>query len=731
MLNSTSFIFDDVPSEDYGLQIYFFEDQDQDLDFGTKSDIVETRIPKRLTPIHYGVNLNSSMSFPLTFGSLDPLDDYDVDSIIGWLTGHQEYKYLEFVDKDHLVRYKCIINNLKVVHVRGLPFAFKCDVECDSQFSYEPPQIYNYSVDGEKEIDFLNRSSNNGYIYPKVELKLANDCTLLSIINESDNDREFLFNNIIKKEVSTTTEEKNLDTTISEQMSDFSEQSILSWTESDLVEGGSNNKFNDILYGDGIYVALPYSGNKSFFSTNGVDWEETTMPENGDWIGCHGNFGFVAVSSVNSDVAARFDIVNKSWIKTTMPIIQNWNDITYGNGYYIAVGGVNSNIFGRSFNGLAWREEPVPIYNDWKGIACGDGRFVVVGGNGNIALYSDTGTVWYELDLPISQNWTGVAYGDNGFVIISDGINTTGNLNKSVILYSDNGLNWDKVDVKINSWNKIIYGSGKYFIISDGSKYFLISTNGKDWLTGAFPTLSYFSGICTDGDGEFKSITKSNDKLYSSQTATNVYGSFNIELPQSGEAEDEVFDLSNIAVSATLDNITSNTFTTVGTQDLGVFGLFEEEPDDTDEDDEQTGTSNDEEYDIPVAGDGDYVVLCINQTNKYDVSDTLLVKATYDEINRIVIIHYTVNVKYTELLEAGLHIDIQYNVDKDISLGLDGLVLNIDNENQIVTSNIDNFNAYDKFNFKFFRLIKGMNKIKFNSDGKCIVNITCEFLHKV
>ena len=107
MLKSTSFIFDGVPSETYGLMIYFTSDEEmKELSLGTDVDMIEDRLPKRVSPIHYGVDMNKSMTFPLTFGSTEYLEDYDVDAILSWLTGHQQYKWLEFVDGDHYVRYK-------------------------------------------------------------------------------------------------------------------------------------------------------------------------------------------------------------------------------------------------------------------------------------------------------------------------------------------------------------------------------------------------------------------------------------------------------------------------------------------------------------------------------------------------------------------------------------------------------------------------------------------------
>ena len=76
MFRSTSFIFDSVPSETYGLMIYFLDDESKkEVSLGTDIDVIEDRTPKRFSPIHYGVDVNKSMSFPLIFGSTEYLSD--------------------------------------------------------------------------------------------------------------------------------------------------------------------------------------------------------------------------------------------------------------------------------------------------------------------------------------------------------------------------------------------------------------------------------------------------------------------------------------------------------------------------------------------------------------------------------------------------------------------------------------------------------------------------------
>ena len=51
MLKSTSFIFDGVPSDTYGLMIYFLDDEStKELPLGTDVDMIEDRLPKNISP---------------------------------------------------------------------------------------------------------------------------------------------------------------------------------------------------------------------------------------------------------------------------------------------------------------------------------------------------------------------------------------------------------------------------------------------------------------------------------------------------------------------------------------------------------------------------------------------------------------------------------------------------------------------------------------------------------
>lgn len=198
------FIFDGIPCEEFGLILYDVGSSKQDATgFASDSEFSEDRIARRYDPLFYGVSQNGQLSFSLVFG-LNPqminenvsFDRWDFEKIASWLTGRDGYKWLEIGDDaECYYRYRCRISNLKVVQAGIYPQVFTCTVTCDSPFAYLPTQTYEYQYDGESKLIFHNRSTYNGFYYPKLEIELKGS-KAFAIINSSDNNRKFEFNNI-------------------------------------------------------------------------------------------------------------------------------------------------------------------------------------------------------------------------------------------------------------------------------------------------------------------------------------------------------------------------------------------------------------------------------------------------------------------------------------------------------------------------------------------------------
>ena len=196
MFYGYEFEFDGESSLQYGLMLYDFGGTGQDdVSFGNKASIVETRTNNRIQPLHFGVNYHGNpLQFKLVFGTDRALDRFEMEDISFWLTGHQEYKWLSIDQPDmETLQFRCLITELKPITDGWLPYAFEATVTCDCPYAYGFPFEYQYAVNSSLDILFRNESSVRAYLKPTLYYQGSGE---LSIINHDDNDREFLLTGI-------------------------------------------------------------------------------------------------------------------------------------------------------------------------------------------------------------------------------------------------------------------------------------------------------------------------------------------------------------------------------------------------------------------------------------------------------------------------------------------------------------------------------------------------------
>lgn len=717
MLRSSSFTFDGIPSENYGVMIYFLDDSDtREISLGTDVELIEDRLPKRITPIHYGVDLNKSMSFPLTFGSTEYLEDYDVDAILSWLTGHQQYKWLEFVDGDHYVRYKCHLNNMESVYINGIPTAFTCDVECDGQFAYEYPTVSEYTVDTtEAYIEYFNKSAYNGYLYPQLELALSDDCNSLTIINESDNDREFKINYFDRVTEDTTKQTYTYESTLAEEISKTEVNSyFISWTINTIPFSGNYGEIiKGVVSGAEVWVALPKGGDKALYTEDqGNTWYEASpaLPYSGNWTGCFGDSGFVAICTDDDTAVASHSQTGRGWTETIieLPVSQKWERVIYVeikegfvSGEYLAIG-YNSSITAISMTGWEWLqpEKSLPVAQEWRSVFTGNNTVVLVGGNDDIALKSTDCIHWTQIELPKRAAWSAGCYGPNGFILLANTLYGSG-LQEAFALRSDDARTWEVIDFPIGAWSAIEFNNGTYVAVGD--KQFAHSFDGETWFSNTLPTVvntvsvtgNYF--ICPFGTNQF----------IASNSPSTVQGSFDIELDI-----DSALIIDDVLVSANIENTVDDiTYSSNGIKLLA------------------TSSRVTNESEVEISG-GEYTAITTDKRYGLDV-DGVMMSATYDADTTFITVNFIADSSHAAVLNAPLIITIEYQATSVTDLGYDGLVVNFDNQNQIITTNKDELNMYEYFNRRFLRFVKGLNKLRIHTDGgSCKLTITSEFLRK-
>jgi hypothetical protein len=156
-------------------------------------------------------------------------------------------------------------------------------------------------------------------------------------------------------------------------------------------------------------------------------------------------------------------------------------NITYGDGYFVAVGGrfrdysmIPHGIIAYSSDRKTWNVKEDTIFDDFMiyTVAYGNDRFVAAGTNGKIAYSTDIKT-WIPAKSPVSKSILDIVYGNGIFVASLE----------SGLVYSDNGETWFVVeDFDITDISCIAYGNNR-FIAGNKDGIISFSDNGKTWTT--------------------------------------------------------------------------------------------------------------------------------------------------------------------------------------------------------------------------------------------------------
>ena len=232
-----------------------------------------------------------------------------------------------------------------------------------------------------------------------------------------------------------------------------------------------NNSWYSVAYGNGIFVAVATSGisNRVMTSPDGITWTSRTSAADYVWFSVtYGNGIFVAVSSsgTGNQVMTSSDGINWS-LRTTPTPSKLWRSVAYGNGLFVAVDFSNNsnNQVMTSPDGITWTLQSVPTMNKWKSVTYGNGLFVAVANN-NASTYnvmtSPDGITWTVRNLAAQNGWLSVTYGNGLFVAVSN------SGSGSRVMTSYDGINWtSRTSAADNIWTSVTYGNGVFVAVGE------------------------------------------------------------------------------------------------------------------------------------------------------------------------------------------------------------------------------------------------------------------------
>jgi hypothetical protein len=245
-----------------------------------------------------------------------------------------------------------------------------------------------------------------------------------------------------------------------------------------------NAGFRKIAYGNGVFVGGDFA--QVYYSYDGINWTYTIGGIYGDNF-VYGNGLFVALSfaSVGSPgVDTSFISTSTDGITFTSrtPSEAMWfQDISYGNGLFVAVARSGTNRIMTSPDGITWTSRTTSVNPTFTGVAYGNGIWVALSDS------SPGGTTFTSYD---GLNWDeqATAFGGNS-IIFANGLFVTG------AKWSEDGLNWNDATNIFNP-NQIAYGNG-YFVgvIDFGTNRIYYSTTGKSWTSIPAASISNFEAV--------------------------------------------------------------------------------------------------------------------------------------------------------------------------------------------------------------------------------------------
>ena len=199
MFYGRTFIFDGVPSENYNLQIFDFDERgSSNSPAGSESTIYQTWLYRKPKPYFYGKSFETPLEFDLTIGSLDPITGFDRGLIEKWLLGRHTYLQLQICQDDIAdIILNVIFTSAENIYVGNVQRGMILHAQCDAPYGFTEEKTLSY-VFGDGTIqnlsfNFDNQSDDTGYLYPVITFKTNDIGNSIKLINHTDSERVLEF----------------------------------------------------------------------------------------------------------------------------------------------------------------------------------------------------------------------------------------------------------------------------------------------------------------------------------------------------------------------------------------------------------------------------------------------------------------------------------------------------------------------------------------------------------
>lgn len=190
-------------------------------------------------------------------------------------------------------------------------------------------------------------------------------------------------------------------------------------------------EFTDIAYGNGKYIITCSGTNVALSSTDLDSFSVVNLPEGADWNAIEYGKGIFVMTSFgdSSSLNTVYSEDGTTWAATTIP--GSVKSLAYGNNRFVAIAGgfTGSSDSFISFDGATWIQSDYgtvndPLVDNWQDICYGQGLFIVVGLNTNVVQTSDDGLFWTTGQLSGSVDLGAISFAsisnEGRFVAVGD-----------------------------------------------------------------------------------------------------------------------------------------------------------------------------------------------------------------------------------------------------------------------------------------------------------------------
>jgi phage-related protein len=198
------FIFAGIPSEMFNIHLGDIGSSgggggELSVDSSNNVTALTQKIYRNPVPLYFGVEQIPVLSLNLSmYVEGEGLDSQSYSQVSSWLFGANTYQTLRLCQNDLMdTFFLCLLINPKITKVGNYIRGIECTALCNAPWGWKNPKTSLYSWADIQTItdtiNYHNSSANNYYTYPSSLILTANSFGgSISIINTSDNNRQFL-----------------------------------------------------------------------------------------------------------------------------------------------------------------------------------------------------------------------------------------------------------------------------------------------------------------------------------------------------------------------------------------------------------------------------------------------------------------------------------------------------------------------------------------------------------